>query len=209
MNRQFPGVVLIAMVLLFCGCASRKPLRAVSEKDRLGLRIVDGTRSGLSDFSSANARAMHDAGSQSALVPGVVLHAAAVHSNSKGVSWVSSIRAQSGIHEGGIVLQKVLDRVRKLQELTVDTNAAPVLTVEVQKAGLAELQRGGWFGAHAGVSAQLTNKTGESLWTATAYATSAKLRRREEFDQKPTLYSDDFTVVAEDIARQLIEGPIR
>ena len=152
---------------------------------------------------------MHDAGSQSALVPAAILHAAAAHSNSKGVSWVSSIRAQSGIHEGEIVQQKVLDRVRKVQEVAVDTNAGPVLTVEVQEAGLAELQRGGWFGAHGTVSATLRSSGGESLWEATARATSTKLRRREEFDQQPTLYRDDFTEVADDIARQLIEGPIR
>lgn len=201
--------MLIATVFLLCGCASRKPLRAVPESDRHGLTILDGTRSDLSDYSSANAQAMHNAGSQSALVPGVILHTAAAISNSKGMSWVTSIRAQIGIDEREVVLEEVLSRVKDLQDVAVGTNDAPVLIIRVQEAGLAELQRGGWFGAHGSVSANLRSRNGESLWSATARSTSTELRRREDFDRQPTLYLDDFMEVAKDIARQLIEGPIR
>jgi hypothetical protein len=81
--------------------------------------------------------------------------------------------------------------------------------VAVTEVGIAELQRGGYFGAVGRVHARLRNAANKELWSAEASSSSTRLRRREEYDARPELYSEDFREVAEDIARQLIDGPIR
>jgi hypothetical protein len=197
------------LTLLCTGCATRQPFRSLPAGERRGAQVLDVTPRSASSYSSADSRALRETGAQSGLLPALIMSAAAETVEGKGLPWVSSIRAQSGLDEANVVTESIRQRVRMLDASNMETNGGPVLEVFVQEVGLAELQRGGYFGAVGMVLARLRNANGKELWSGVARSTSTRQRRREEYDAKPGLYAEDFREVAEDIARQLIDGPIR
>jgi hypothetical protein len=194
-------------VVLCSGCATRKPFRSVPAGDRAGTEVIDVTPRAGSSYSTANSRALNEAGAQSGILPAIIMGAAAGTIEGKGLSWVNSIRARGGLDEAEVVAESIRERVRQLN--AGNTNGGPILEVAVTEVGIAELQRGGYFGAVGRVHARLRNAANKELWSAEASSSSTRLRRREEYDARPELYSEDFREVAEDIARQLIDGPIR
>ena len=135
--------------------------------------------------------------------------AAASSVEGKGVPWVDAIRSRSALNEAELVTASIQERVRSLDAANADAAAGPVLEVTLKEAGIAELQRGGFFGAVGRVHARLRNSANKELWSAEATSSSTQLRRREDYDTNPALYAEDFRQVAEDLARQLIDGPIR
>jgi len=205
LGRSFAGFLLA--VVLCSGCATGKPFRSVPAGDRAGTEVIHVTPRAASSYSSANSRALNDAGAQSGILPGLIMGAAAGTIEGKGSSWVNSVRARGGLDEAEVVVASIQERVRRLD--AANTNAGPIMEVAVTEVGIAELQRGGYFGAVGGVQARLRTAANKELRSGEARSSSTRLRRREEYDAKPELYADDFREVAEDIARQLIDGPIR
>src|SRR5688500_15028513 len=110
-------------VVLCSGCATRKPFRSVPAGDRAGAQVIDVTPRAGSSYSTANSRALNEAGAQSGILPGLILAAAAGTVESKGLSWVNSIRARSGLDEASVVASSIQERVRKLN--AGNTNGGP------------------------------------------------------------------------------------
>ena len=201
------GVIFVA--LLCSGCATRPPFRSISQADRAGTQVINATPRAASSYSSANSRSLRQSGSESGLLPGLIMGAAASSVEGKGVPWVDSIRSRSGLDEADLLTANIQERVQKLAAPNTETSAGPVLEVTSKEAGIAELQRGGYSGPVGRVHARLRNSANKELWSAEASSTSTQLRRREDYDTNPALYAEDFRQVAEDLARQLIDGPIR
>ena len=200
---------VVFVVLFSVGCANA-PLRSVSAEKRAGARIIQSAPPGSSRFATANSRTTRTAGVDSGLASALVLGTSAAISEQGGISWVSDIRAKSGVDEGMILAEKVRERVRLLgSEHAAERDGGPTLDVRVMTAGISELERGGFFGVTATALARLWSAEKKEIWNAEAHSSSTRLRRREEYSANPALYAEDFREVAEDLARQVVLGPIR
>jgi len=80
------------------------------------------------------------------------------------------------------------------------------LRVKVIDFGLREVQTG-FVVPYAVASAALESHEGENLWSATAESSGMDRRRPEAYDAES--YCAAFRAVADDLASQLIRGPIR
>src|SRR5688572_16798878 len=121
--RSFGGFLLA--VVLCSGCATRKPFRSVPAGDRAGTEVIDVTARAGSVYSSANSRALNEAGAQSGILPGLIMGAAAGTVEGKGLSWVNSIRARGGVDEVEVMVGSIQERVRRLN--AASTNGGPLL----------------------------------------------------------------------------------
>ena len=206
----FRGLVgLFFLTAFFAGCANA-PLRSVPAEKRAGARVIHSGPSGSSGFTTANSRATQTAGVESGLAPAVVLGVSAAISEQGGISWVSDIRARSGIDEGKVLAEVVRERVRQLgSEHATETAGGPTVDLRVTEAGISELERGGFFGVTATARVRLFSAEQKQIWSAEARSSSTRLRRREGYTANPALYGEDFREVAEDLARQVVIGPIR
>ena len=147
---------------------------------------------------------------QSGLIPGLILEASAGTVEGKGVPWVNAIRAKSGIYEADLLVDSVRERIHDLNGTSsAGAGAGPTLELVIKEAGVAELERGGFFGVFGVAQARLRSAENKELWNAQARSSSTRLRKQSEYDANPALYAEDFREVAQDIARQLVEGPIR
>jgi hypothetical protein len=201
--------VLLGVVAIGGGCANA-PLRSVAVEKRAGARVVNSAAKAASEFSTANAQGMRTAGVDSGLGPALILGTSAALSERGGVSWVSEVRGRSGIDEGAILAQRVRERIRQLgSEHATETEHGPTLDVVVTEAGISELERGGFFGVTATALARLWSAEKKEIWSATAHSSSTRLRRREEYGANPALYAEDYREVADDLPRQVVQGPIR
>ncbi|MGZ5569005.1 MAG: hypothetical protein ACXWKG_18495 [Limisphaerales bacterium] len=163
-----------------------------------------------STFSTATSKSLRSSASGTGLVPALILHESAAGIEKSGISQVDDIRCRSGIHEADEIVKRIRERVRELNAGTSSVVAgAHILYVSVTEAGISELERGGFFGASATVYARLEDDQHKELWHAEARSTSTRLRRVAEYQTNPAFYGEDFREAADDIARQLIEGPIR
>src|SRR5262245_50121864 len=95
-ERQLRSLIFI--VLLCAGCAAPKPFRAIPASERQGAQVVNATRPPSPEYSTANSQALRSAGSESGVIPAVILEASAESIEAKGSRWVAEIRAKSGIH---------------------------------------------------------------------------------------------------------------
>jgi hypothetical protein len=94
-------------------------------------------------------------------------------------------------------------------ESAVISETRPTLELIVAAADIRQLERGDFVGAYAEVWAKLRNHKNKVVWFEIARSSSTKLRRRSEYQTNPGLYAEDFREAADDVARQLIDGPIR
>lgn len=208
------GVTIISLIVSLCGgCAApRAPLRSVPVSQRAGARVIDVTsrlKRDSTGFGTANTQALRAAAQQTGLVPALILRGSAANIEGKGIPWVNEIRAKSGIHEPDTIVESVRERIAKLDgQAGNGASDGPLLEVFVVQIGIAELERGGFFGVTGEAQANL-KAADKLLWKARARSTSTHLRRTADYDANPALYAEDFREVAQDIARQLVEGPIR
>jgi hypothetical protein len=152
---------------------------------------------------------MDSAGLQSGLIPAIILAIPSAWIEGNGVVRINDIRAKSGINEGSVVSEHISKRVHLLEPKTGETTPVSVLEIAVLRAGIVELERGGFFGVVGAARARLLGTDNNAVWGAIAQSHSNRLRRLEEYEKNPALYAEDFREASADIARQLIEGPIR
>src|ERR1051325_561116 len=207
----FFGLFLVSFV---AGCAVQNPpLRAVPATERLGAHVIEGKYGDSSprvEHSTTKSQAMRKAGAQSALAPAVALGVSAAVMDSGGSGWVDKIRARSEVSEVAVLMEAVRAKVERLNsEQANSKDSEAIVTVFLLSGGIDELERGGFFGVSVSAAASLQNGQNKTVWHESAESTSTHLRRREEYEANPALYGKDFQEAAEDVARQLIEGPIR
>jgi hypothetical protein len=91
--------------------------------------------------------------------------------------------------------------------VTNDVGASPArLQLKLQEFGLREVQRESAV-PFATVSAKLLRADGTAFWSATAQSCGLERKRIDEYS--PEAYRAAFIPVANDLAAQLIRGPIR
>jgi hypothetical protein len=152
---------------------------------------------------------MDSAGAQSGLVPAIMLAIPSAWIEGNGAARINNIRAKSGIAEGDVVAESISKRLHLLDPKTDAAITDSVLEIAVLRAGIAELERGGFFGVVGAARARLRSADNKELWSEVAQSRSTRLRRLQEYETNPALYAEDFRETAADIARQLIDGPIR
>lgn len=142
------------------------------------------------------------------MIGGIMLIVAGAIESSGG-DWMEKIRKETGEFEPDLLLDRVNAEIRQLPtDSKLSGNSSPVLEISFSQIGIPELQHE-WYGTYGLARARLRDAAGKDVWSAQASSTSTKLRRRAEFESDPSLYRKDFEEVAEDLARQLIQGPIR
>lgn len=94
------------------------------------------------------------------------------------------------------------------QSVNNASESVATLNVRLRVAGLDEIEPKR-FVAFGVAQAELRDSAGKQVWEAAAEATSINSRPLSEYEREPGLYRKDFAEVAEDLARQLIEGPVR
>lgn len=101
-------------------------------------------------------------------------------------------------------LEERLNRIELLANAESDENK---LLLRVEQIGLRETQKSFWS-PFLQVKARL-EKGEKSVWQTTVLSTASKIRSLNEFADRPELFQADLEEVIQDIARQLVEGPIR
>src|SRR3954469_5038209 len=200
--RFFSRFTQLVLLVACSGCAFRNaPLRAVPAGERLGAQVIERK---LPDGSR---------GSEPTRLFGT---------SAAEMRWMNRVRARSGISPEQMLTNAVRDRVRQLEgENTSASDGGPIVYVAVVWVAIEEIERGGFVGVSVVGAASLRNAQNmigpasshdaqnKVVWHATAKSTSTHFRRRKEYEENPALYAEDFREAAEDLARQLVDGPIR
>ncbi len=122
--------------------------------------------------------------------------------------FLRNLRNSTGHFETALVTERFNSKLDASNVLISKDDSKPLLDLKITKYGLREVQRG-FFAPYVYAEATLTDPKGKRIWRASAYSIGINDRRKEEFHHQPELYRKDFVEVAEDLSRQLIEGPIR
>jgi len=119
------------------------------------------------------------------------------------------IRARSGIEERAVFEQSVRERLAQLDHgASPVSTSAPTLKITIASVQISELERGCFWGVNATAAASLWVGQ-KNIWSEVAESKSTHLHRYLDYLANPNLYAQDFREVANDLARQLINGPIR
>jgi hypothetical protein len=200
-----------ALVLIFlCGCVNHLPLTGLPNARQMMVHVEPSPDSKEKVvFSTALGRNAELAGSGGGLIGFLVGTGIAASDERGGAEIVRNIRATDGNFEPGMIVNAINAALRKSEIHVSDSaDANRTLLVRVNSVGLLEPQRNFWV-VTANVSARLENTNKTSIWSATVDSTGTHTRRMDDFARDPSLYAKDFEEVADDIARQLIAGPIR
>jgi hypothetical protein len=128
-------------------------------------------------------------------------------SESGGEKQLATVREKVECNEHEIVRDAIGSEVMKAGFPRADgREGSAALHLKVVDFGVREVQRG-FVVPYATVSAKLISAAGKRLWSATAQSSGVERRAAENYGAKS--YCDDFKLVAEDLASQMIRGPIR
>jgi hypothetical protein len=117
------------------------------------------------------------------------------------------IRATTGEFEKSLIEEQFRSHLpTAIREAAAGTNC--LLQLCVQVVGLREVERDQFAPFALGV-ASLHSPDGKELWKAQARSTGTKPHPLETFGTQPDLYRKDFAEVADDLATQLVDGPVR
>lgn len=201
------GVLLLAAVLV--GCRSMVPLAELPAGQRSRLIVELATNQPpVVEFSTARGRNAQQAGSYGGLIGSVFAAGVGSKDESDGKRQFERVREQTGRFEPGLILEAVRERLRAAGITLAEDHAARLLIVEVKAVGLEESQRG-FLAPCVRVSLRLAGDEPAREWKSFTHSLGTRPRRLEDYVARPELYRQDFKEVAEDIARQLIIGPIR
>jgi hypothetical protein len=160
-------------------------------------------------FSTARGRNAEQAGASGGLIGMLVGASVGAGEESQGRAMVRQMHKDGGHFEAQLVSEEITSRLtRSGIQLTSEADAQTCLVIDVTSVGLREAQRGFWV-TYLGVGARLRKPDGGNLWSACASSTGTKQRRVEEFAANVEVYRQDLREAAEDLARQLVVGPIR
>jgi hypothetical protein len=204
---KYFSAALGAAVLFSAGCAGTKPLVSVAPDSRARVRFANESKPHNASFSTITQRNGEKLISDGLLggAIGVTLIAGS-EGDKKGI--VSRIRSDVGNFETDLINERFEVKLLAAGLRVSNDASASTLELKVSRFGLREVQRG-FFAPYAFADAKLRTTDGKQIWWACAQSVGTKQRRDEEFGQRPELYREDFVEVADDLSRQLIEGPIR
>lgn len=191
------GTLIFALALVFVtGCISHKPLSAVTELQRVNMTIVDVT----------NERT-RQTGYPSGTAANVSRVLEVINFRRSGYDWGQKVRVENGIFECALVEASFQTALGKVHCAT-NGPFTSTLQLEVKSYGIDELQPG-WYGPFLCAAAELKDSAGKQIWSGEAASVGSHLVQKAELENNPKLYREDFAEVADDVAHQLIEGPIR
>jgi hypothetical protein len=195
-NGPIPRIVFALALALLTGCVSDKPLYAVPESQRVNVSLVNVTK--------GRTRQTGEAAGPAADVSRVL---DTIPFPNHSYDWIRTKRHQNGNFECGRVETAIESALGKIHSATGGTPTS-TLELEIKSYGIDELQYA-WYGPYLCVAAELKDATGKKLWSEQAVSVGTMLHRKAELERNPKLYREEFAEVADDIAHQLIEGPIR
>jgi hypothetical protein len=141
------------------------------------------------------------------LLPWIIGSAVRSASESDSETRLSALREKADCNEHAILRDAFASELRKTGFARAASSGSPaVLHLKITEFGVREVQRG-FVVPHTIISARLISTEGKRLWSATAE--SSGVDRRPVQNYNAPSYCEDFKSVAEDIANQMIRGPIR
>jgi hypothetical protein len=203
------SVLSLLLAASLSGCVSRTPLSALPDSKGMTLNnpsVSEGKAAIV--FSTAHGRNAQIAGASGGFFGSVIGRSVAAAAAGDGEDRVIALRERNGAPEAKAIEGSLETRLKSAGMKLSGVSATHRLTISLTAVGLMEHQRGYWA-PMAKVTAELLNQSDEKMWKAIAASTGTHPRKLDEFSQQPELYRNDFAEVADDLARQLIEGPIR
>lgn len=191
------------------GCASTVPLAAVPQAKAASVNVECAPRTNAAIvFSTARGRnARQDSGSAGLIGMSV----AAMIGSDEEAKGKELFKKEIGIDlESEVRLLAEATRTRLAQSgFLLATNAAATnrLVLQIDSIGLRETQKGCWS-PFLQVTARFQSDN-NVLWKTFVTSTGSHLRHVNEFTRNSGLYQDDSRELVDDVARQLVDGPIR
>jgi hypothetical protein len=160
-------------------------------------------------FTTLKSRKARKDGATGGLIGMLIGQSIASSSEATGRKLQDALRETSNRCEAPLLSGSIETHLRSAGvQLVPPDREAPRLKVNIVARGLAEVVPG-HFSAHATVASELFSATGRRLWSARVQSVATVKRPVAEFQSRPEQYRDDFAEVADDLARQLVQGPIR
>ena len=159
-------------------------------------------------FTSAHGRNAQQAGATGGLIGIVIGASVAANAESGGMDIVRNLCRTNGLFEAAMITNSIQSRLLHAGLTPPKAGSPNDLIIEVQTVGLLEPQQGFWV-PYVHVLARLDRNAGGDTWSTRVSSTGTKYRRLDEFSNHPELYAADFAELAEDVARQVVDGPIR
>lgn len=198
-------VALFAVALALTACSGPRALLKLPKDELAGVRLKPDVK------ASKEARYL-TLGRQSAReisghgLLGLTIGSIAAGASSGDGQFVSALH---DVCDEAQVLRTAVERSLMKHGLVKDSAAASSeMTLSLTEFGFLEEQPG-YFVPYAYASASLKNSAGAKVWSATACSRGLAARSKRDYVEQADTYTKDFGGVAEDLARQLIEGPIR
>lgn len=203
----FPWFITTLLAAILCGCSTSKALLHLPPEQRAGLRLAPCPDCKPEvRFESLGAASARQYGGYGGLV-GVLIG----HSVAQGIEQNNDVlremRKANGEFESALVQEQFESMLTRHGLTTVSTNGT-TLYVRLVACGLREIERQR-FAPFAAAQAELRNGAGKQIWSAHTVSVCPNGRPLEELAKDPALYRREFGPIAEDLAHQLIEGPIR
>jgi hypothetical protein len=206
--RSFSWFLAIFGVALFSGCSTRKALLHLPAEQRADVRFIPCTNC-LPDvrFESFGAEAARKYSAYGGAIGGLIGYSVA-HGIERNNETLRDVRTATGSFEMAAMNEKFAALLERNGLTNAASRDASTLQVRLGRTGLQEMERNR-FSAFATAEAQLLKSDGTSVWQARAESAFPDSRPLDDFAKDPALYRRHFEDLAEDLARQLIEGPIR
>ena len=206
LSRLAGAAVLLVIAV---GCQSTVPLAAIPGSKRDGLALVAHAKQAPTlDFSTARGRNARQHSGNSGLIGVMVALSIGSGDEAAGRTQLKQIHQGDPVFELGLVLGKIRAQLHRAGIVADGAESGRILSIEIRSISLEETQRG-FCSPSFSVSARLTDAGGNSIWSATARSTGHRMRTLAEYARQPESYREDFAEVAEDVAQQLVSGPLR
>jgi hypothetical protein len=201
------GALLVVATFIGTGCANSRALLKVPREDLAAVRLKEEVRTSAKPrYLTIGGRTAREIGQGTHGLLGLTIGAIGMGASQAGGS--AMVAAVRDACDEGQMLRAAIERLLTRHGLGSDSSGPSEMTLRLIEFGLLEEQPG-YFVPFAYASASVNNAQGKDIWSATAYSQAIKPRGRQEYTSRQESYLEDFQTVCEDLARQLIEGPIR
>jgi hypothetical protein len=197
----------LSLAVLACGCATDAPFKSLSAARQQSARISPCRNFDTQvKLNTIGAREARNLGAMGGLIGVTVGHsvAAGIENNNPALN---TIRTATGEFEKSLIEEKFRTRLSP-ETLSASSSTNSQLKICIKSIGLREVERN-QFVPSAMAVAMLYSPTGQETWRATARSNGSNPRALDAFEKQPDFYRKDFDEVADDLARQLVEGPVR
>jgi hypothetical protein len=199
---------IVVLVLLGTGCSSTRPLSAVPEAKQSDLVLeINSSSKPKIICETARGKNARQAGAGDGLLGVIISRTIGANEEAEGVKLVRQFCSENCQEETQTVLNAVKTRLARAGMNVSDTGSNK-LTIRTTALGVREVHRGFWV-PFVQVSAKLAAGEEANRWKTFASSSGTKPRALKEFSMNPDLFKQDFAEAADDVARQLVQGPIR